>query len=59
MPENIISVDGFSSTGKAHLQVNLLKLQFLLFKSGLMYRIISYFALNNGCIIKIKSRNLN
>ena len=55
MPENIISVDGFSSTGKSTLASKLAEYyNFYYLNSGLMYRIISYFALNNGCIIKDK-----
>ena len=48
----IIAVDGFSSTGKSTLASKLAKhYNFYYLNSGLMYRIISYFALNNGCII--------
>lgn len=55
MPENIISVDGFSSTGKSTLASKLAEYyNFYYLNSGLMYRIISYFALKNGCIIKDK-----
>ncbi len=55
MPGNIIAVDGFSSTGKSTLASKLAKhYNFYYLNSGLMYRIISYFALNNGCIIKDK-----
>ena len=55
MPENIISVDGFSSTGKSTLASKLAKhYNFYYLNSGLMYRIISYFALNNVCIVKDK-----
>ena len=55
MPGNIISVDGFSSTGKSTLASKLAEhYNFYYLNSGLMYRIISYFALNNGCIIKDK-----
>ena len=53
MPGNIISVDGFSSTGKSTLASKLAEhYNFYYLNSGLMYRIISYFALNNGCVIK-------
>ena len=52
---NIISVDGFSSTGKSTLASKLAEhYNFYYLNSGLMYRIISYFALNNGFIIKGK-----
>ena len=55
MPGNIIAVDGFSSTGKSTLASKLAKhYNFYYLNSGLMYRIISYFALNNGCIVKDK-----
>ena len=55
MPRNIISVDGFSSTGKSTLASKLAEhYNFYYLNSGLMYRIISYFALNNDCIIKDK-----
>ena len=55
MPGNIISVDGFSSTGKSTLASKLAEYyNFYYLNSGLMYRIISYFALNNGCMIKDK-----
>ena len=55
MPGNIISVDGFSSTGKSTLASKLAEhYNFYYLNSGLMYRIISYFALNNGCIVKDK-----
>ena len=55
MPGNIIAVDGFSSTGKSTLASKLAKhYNFYYLNSGLMYRIISYFALNNGCITKYK-----
>ena len=54
MPENIISVDGFSSTGKVPASKLAEHYNFYYLNSGLMYRIISYFALNNGCIIKDK-----
>ena len=55
MTGNIISVDGFSSTGKSTLASKLAEYyNFYYLNSGLMYRIISYFALNNGCIIKDK-----
>ena len=55
MPGNIISVDGFSSTGKSTLASKLAEhYNFYCLNSGLMYRIISYFALNNGCIVKDK-----
>ena len=55
MPGNIIAVDGFSSTGKSTLASKLAKhYNFYYLNSGLMYRIISYFALNNGCILKDK-----
>ena len=53
MPGNIISVDGFSSTGKSTLASKLAEhYNFYYLNSGLMYRIISYFALNNGFVIK-------
>ena len=52
---NIISVDGFSSTGKSTLASKLAEhYNFYYLNSGLMYRIISYFALNNGFILKNK-----
>lgn len=55
MSGNIISVDGFSSTGKSTLASKLAEYyNFYYLNSGLMYRIISYFALNNGCMIKDK-----
>ena len=55
MPGNIISVDGFSSTGKSTLASKLAEhYNFYYLNSGLMYRITSYFALNNGCIVKDK-----
>ena len=55
MPGIIISVDGFSSTGKSTLASKLAKhYNFYYLNSGLMYRIISYFALNNVCIVKDK-----
>tara|TARA_B100000575_G_scaffold167535_1_gene134011 strand:- start:3112 stop:3813 length:702 start_codon:yes stop_codon:yes gene_type:complete len=55
MSSYIISVDGFSSTGKSTLASKLAKhYNFYYLNSGLMYRIISYFALNNGCVIKDK-----
>lgn len=55
MPGNIIAVDGFSSTGKSTLASKLAEhYNFYYLNSGLMYRIISYFALNNGCILKDK-----
>ena len=55
MSGNIISVDGFSSTGKSTLASKLAEhYNFYYLNSGLMYRIISYFALNNGCIVKGK-----
>ncbi|MAW09341.1 MAG: (d)CMP kinase [Flavobacteriaceae bacterium] len=55
MPGNIISVDGFSSTGKSTLASKLAEhYNFYYLNSGLMYRIISYFALNNGFILKDK-----
>ena len=69
MLEIIIAVDGFSSTGKSTLASKLAEhYNFYYLNSGLMYRIISYFALNNGCVIKnniheslliIKLDNLN
>tara|TARA_A100001011_G_scaffold201553_1_gene209892 strand:+ start:407 stop:1093 length:687 start_codon:yes stop_codon:yes gene_type:complete len=69
MLETIIAVDGFSSTGKSTLASKLAEhYNFYYLNSGLMYRIISYFALNNGCVIKnniheslliIKLDNLN
>tara|TARA_B100001057_G_scaffold81467_1_gene76962 strand:- start:409 stop:1095 length:687 start_codon:yes stop_codon:yes gene_type:complete len=53
MLEIIIAVDGFSSTGKSTLASKLAEhYNFYYLNSGLMYRIITYFALNNGCIIK-------
>jgi len=53
MLETIIAVDGFSSTGKSTLASKLAEhYNFYYLNSGLMYRIITYFALNNGCIIK-------
>ncbi len=53
MLEIIIAVDGFSSTGKSTLASKLAEhYNFYYLNSGLMYRIISYFALNNGCVIK-------
>ena len=52
MTGNIISVDGFSSTGKSTLASKLAEYyNFYYLNSGLMYRIISHFALNNDCII--------
>ena len=52
MTGNIISVDGFSSTGKSTLASKLAEYySFYYLNSGLMYRIISHFALNNDCII--------
>ena len=55
MLEIIIAVDGFSSTGKSTLASKLAEhYNFYYLNSGLMYRIISYFALNNDCIIKDK-----
>ena len=55
MSSNIIAVDGFSSTGKSTLASKLAEhYNFYYLNSGLMYRIISYFALNNGCIINDK-----
>ena len=60
MPGNIIAVDGFSSTGKSTLASKLAEYyNFYYLNSGLMYRIISYFALNNGCIIKDKIKIKN
>ena len=51
----IIAVDGFSSTGKSTLARKLAEhYSFYYLNSGLMYRIVSYFALNNDCIIKDK-----
>lgn len=53
MLEIIIAVDGFSSTGKSTLASKLAEhYNFFYLNSGLMYRIITYFALNNGYIIK-------
>ena len=53
MTGNIISVDGFSSTGKSTLASKLAEYyNFYYLNSGLMYRILSHFALNNDCIIK-------
>ena len=55
MPGNIIAVDGFSSTGKSTLASKLAEYyNFYYLNSGLMYRIISYFALNNDFMIKNK-----
>ena len=60
MTGNIISVDGFSSTGKSTLASKLAEHYNLYYlNSWLMYRIISYFALNNGCIINDKINELN
>ena len=53
MLEIIIAVDGFSSTGKSTLASKLAEhYNFFYLNSGLMYRIVTYFALNNGYIIK-------
>lgn len=53
MLEIIIAVDGFSSTGKSTLASKLAEhYNFFYLNSGLMYRIITYFALSNGYIIK-------
>nr|WP_294777892.1 (d)CMP kinase [uncultured Flavobacterium sp.] len=51
MKKITIAIDGFSSTGKSTLAKQLAKhLGYVYVDSGAMYRAITYFAMQNGCI---------
>lgn len=51
MNKIIIAIDGFSSTGKSTVAKQLAKtLNYIYVDTGAMYRAVTYFALENGCI---------
>ena len=51
MKTTIIAVDGYASTGKSTLSKRLAsELNFTYIDTGYMYRVVSYFALNNNLI---------
>lgn len=51
MKKITIAIDGFSSTGKSTLAKQLAKhLGYVYVDSGAMYRAVTYFAMQNGCI---------
>ncbi|MBO3116316.1 (d)CMP kinase [Winogradskyella sp. DF17] len=51
MKKIVIAIDGFSSTGKSTIAKKLAKaLNYIYVDTGAMYRAVTYFALNSGCI---------